>query len=175
MKLLASALAMALLVVLAAGCGCGKSSEEQAEDVLRGQMGYKDGVQKIAAKGLGHVKGLLASKSQMTRMTAIQALGLLKDNKEATQLLIDLMNKNDFNESWAAILALGVQGPPEAKDILKKAAESPNPRFREAACAAIYEYGDKSLYPLLDKAANDPDTTVQSAAAIAKQRITAGR
>lgn len=171
MKPLASALAAGFLMVIVAGCGCGKSSEEQAEDVLRDQMGYKDGVRKIAAKGFGHVKGLLESKSQMTRMTAIQALGLLKDNKEATDLLVELMKKNDYNESWAAILALGVQGSPEAKGIIKQAFESPNERFREAACAAIYEYGDATLYPLLDKAMDDPDLTVQSAARDAKIRI----
>ena len=175
MKLLAHLVAVALIVVLAGGCGCGKSPEEEASDILMDKGGAKAEVVELAKKGLPHLKELLKSTSSTTRLAAIQAIGLLKNNQEATQILIDLTTSDDYNEPWAAVLALGVQGSPEAKEIIKQAMASPNARLREGACVAIYEYGDKELYPLLDKALRDKEMAVRNAAAIARERLSAGQ
>jgi HEAT repeat protein len=174
-KLLCTVIGAACLAVLAAGCGCGKTEEEKVGEILLHKGGYKAEVYELAKKGLPYLKKRLESKSSMARMAAIQAIGLLKDNKEATQILIELTKSDDFNDPWAAIMALGVQGSPEAKELIKQAMASENPRLREGACAAIYEYGDRELYPLLDKAANDRNLAVQKAAGIVKNRLKQGR
>ena len=175
MKVLTNVIAIASVLAFVGGCGCGKSSEEKAEDILFDKGGVKSEVSKLAEKGLPHLKGLLASKSSRTRMTAISAVGELKGNQEATQALIKMTESETDTDVYFALIAIAHQGAPEAKALIEKFFEHENPYFREAACCAIGEYGDKELYPLLGKAMRDKAVSVQNAASMVKERYKVGR
>lgn len=156
--------ALALAAASALVCGCGKSEEEKAEDIVLKRGASKGEVEKLAAKGLPHLKELLDSDSQITRMTAIDALGYLKDNPEATQLLLEQTRSQHPTDQSSALVALAHQGAPQTKDLILQFFKDDDPYLREAACVAIGVYGDKTLYPLLDRAMRDESLTVQTVA-----------
>jgi len=174
-KVLANVIAIAFVLAFVGGCGCRKSPEEKAEDILIGKGGAKEHVSELARKGLPHLKKLLESKSSRTRMPAISALGELKGNKEATQILIEMTESETKTDVYFALIALAHQGVPEAKALIEKFFKHENPYFREAACWAIGEYGDKELYPLLDRATRDKDINVRKVPAGVKERYEIGR
>jgi HEAT repeat protein len=162
------ALGLALASVLV--CGCGKSEEESAEDIILKRGASKSEVEKLAAKGVPHLKKLLDSDSQLTRMTAIDALGYLKDDPEATQLLLEQTRSQTPNDQYSALVALAHQGAPQTKELILQFFKDENPYLREAACVAVGVYGDKSLYPLLDRAMRDENLTVQTVAGGIKEK-----
>jgi HEAT repeat protein len=132
-------------------------------------------VSKLAEKGLPHLEKLLESKSRVTRMAAIDAMGYLKDDPKATELLIKMTKSSDDNDASCAIVALAHQGAPQTKDLINEFIKHENPAFREAACVAIGVYGDKSLYPLLARASRDPSITVQNTASMIRAKYGIGR
>ncbi|MFW6108643.1 MAG: hypothetical protein ACOC8D_02400, partial [bacterium] len=83
-----TALVLAAAVVVL--CGCGKSEEDRAADIPLQQGAAKSEVRKLADKGLPHLKELLESDSQITRMTAMDAMGYLKGNDEAVEALLEM-------------------------------------------------------------------------------------
>ena len=70
----------------------------------------------------------------------------------------------EFREGIAVALV-------EAKAEIERALGSSQVPLRRDACLAIAEYGDKALYPLLQKASADGERTVRKAAAIAAKRL----
>jgi HEAT repeat protein len=167
--------AVAAALTLAMAGGCGKSTEEQAKDVVLEHGGAKEAVRKLSEKGVPHLEELLESKSRVTRMAAIDALGYIKDDPKATELLLGMTQSSDDNDVSCAILALARQGVPETKEIIEKYFKHENPSFRAAACVAIGVYGDKQFYPLLDQAMRDPVLPVQNTAGMIKEKYGIGR
>ncbi len=170
MKALTHGIALALAAACVAGCGCGQSSEENAEDILVVHGGSKEMVSELAKKGVPHLRKLLASKSSRTRMTAISALGEIKGDAEATELLIQCSQSETDTDVYFALIALANQGASETKELAETFFKHKNPYFRESACVAIGIYGDKALYPLLDKATHDPVISVQNTAFMVKEK-----
>jgi len=156
----AGMLAVALIIV---GCG-GKSEEERAGDILVSEGGAKERVSELAQKGLPHLKKLLESTSSRTRLVAISALGELKGNQEATNILVGITKGKEPTDTYFAAIALAHQGASEAKTVIETLFKHNDPYLRQGACCAIGEYGDKALYPLLDEALDDPDPSVRTAA-----------
>ena len=170
MKSVHTVLAAALACLLLPAC-TGSSPEEEAGKIITQKGGSKSEITALSKKGLPHLKKVLESKSSVARMAAISALGELKGDAEATKLLIEITKKQDYNEPYYAVIALGHQGAPEAKDVIVGAYKSPNARLRAAACAATAELGDKSLYPYLNRALYDKDTQVRETARMVKMRF----
>ncbi|MBM4035870.1 MAG: HEAT repeat domain-containing protein [Planctomycetes bacterium] len=174
------ALCFGLACLLAAGCGGEKKPKnvQRAESVaLEGAGGNKVGLKELVEEeGLAGLKRILAeSDSSRARMVAITGLGMLKKDAEATELLVGLAEGEDSEEAHWAIVALADQGAPEARDLITKLLSSGDPRRREGACIAVKEYADQSLYPLLDKALNDPDGRVKAVAEQVKVLIRVGQ
>jgi len=166
-----------LAVLLTGGCG---SREDAAEGdlskIAKATLG-KEEIEKLAQeKGVPGLRPLLKSEKSENRMLAILALGNLKGNEEATQLLVELAKGPDPEHAQFAILALGIQGGPQPKQVIEEIiTKSDDPHRRAAACRAIYEmvvrHNDKSLAPLLDTALSDEDPKVRSAAKAMKRNI----
>ena len=108
-------------------------------------------------------------------MFALTCLGMLKENQEATDLLIKFANGEDSEDSYWAVIALGAKGAPEAKAVIETLLKSEDPRRREGACEAIGQYGDTTLYPLLGAAARDDDPRVRHAAERTLQTLKEGK
>ncbi len=170
MRALVTIVSIALILAFVGGCGCRKSREEKAEDILLKHSSSKEEISELAKKGVSHLAKLLESKSSRTRMAAITALGEIKDNPEATRLLVKATESENDSDVYFALIALANQGAAEAKALIERFFTHENPYFREAACHAIGVYGDKDLYPLLDKAMRDPVPTVGSAASLVKKK-----
>jgi len=162
--------AIALILAFVGGCGCRKSPEENAEDILLKHSSSKEGISELAKKGVPHLAKLLESESSRTRMVAISALGEIKEDPEATKLLVKATESEHDSDAYFALIALANQGAAETKALIERFLTHENPYFREAACHAIGVYGDKDLYPLLDKAMRDPMPTVGSAASLVKKK-----
>jgi HEAT repeat protein len=122
-------------------------------------------IAELAAKGVGAVKPLLQSDRRPVRLAAINALGSIKGDAEATRLLVELVKGTDVEDAYFAIIALSRQRAAEAKAIVESSFQSTKPRLREAACVAVALLDDPELYPLVVKAATDSDPSVASAAA----------
>ncbi len=171
--------ALALACLLASGCGetKSKSLSDRARKIARTTAGTnKQDIEEFVKEvGLPGLKRLLENDSAEGRMVAITGLGMLKGEREATELLIKFASGDDPDDAYWAIIALGHQGAPEAKEQIEKLMKSGVPRVRVGACLAIKEYGDESLYPLLDAAENDEDPMVQRAAQKAKLLIKEGQ
>ncbi|HPD17081.1 MAG TPA: HEAT repeat domain-containing protein [Planctomycetota bacterium] len=173
-----SLLCMAACVL---GVGCGEKErppdDPGVEAVLRSGAG--DNRQTIQAfvkeRGLEGLKKLLEKDSIRARIVGITGLGMLRGNREATELLLKHANGQDTEEAYWAIIALAYQGAPEAKDLIQKFMQSEEARLREGACVAIQEYRDETLYPLLDAALSDPNPAVQGVAQMMKQIIRDGQ
>jgi len=175
-------LAISLVVACLIAPGCGENKTKQRDNRARKiawtQAGEnnRDRIAEFAKQeGLPGLKELLASDSSMARMVAITGLGMLKGDREATELLIKLASGEEPEDAHWAIIALANQGAPEAKELIQKLIRAENPRVRIGACLAIKEYGDASLHPLLDTAAQDSDPSVQRAAEKAKLLIREGQ
>ncbi len=164
-----------LLAAIVVGlCACEsaeRTAQKRIDQFLRTSLGRNK--QRVAeiAKDAG-VEGLKPialdpEGSMRRRIVAIQALGTLRGNKEATRALIELANGQDPEIAHWAIIALGTQRSAEAADLIRKFIKHPNPHLRAAACFAIYEYGDKALQPLLEEAAKDESDEVKYAANLA--------
>jgi HEAT repeat protein len=169
----------ALALFLCGGCGGGGGSatERAFQKVFADEAGQKAAIENLAKKGVEFVKPALKSKIANVRIGALEALALIKEGdegREATKLLIEATKGADINDVGFAIISLGRQRAPEAKDLIVGFFNGPNPRLRLAACMAIGEYGDRSLYPLLDKAAYDENENVRQAASRVKQRFGIG-
>jgi len=154
--------------LLACGCGGRGDDESKIPEATSWPNEDKLEVAKLAKKGLAHLKPLLKSKKTKVRMVAISALGEIRDNPKATALLLEAVNGKDPHDVYWAIIALGRQGAPQAKGVIERFMESQDTSLVKAACSAIGEYGDKSLYPLLDQALDDEDPGVQSHAKLIK-------
>ena len=152
-----------LLAALAVGLWACESAQrtvqKRIDEILRTSLGNrKQRVAEVAKEsGVEGIKpiALDPEESMRRRMIAIQALGTLRGNKEATRVLIELANGQDAEIAHWAIIALGTQRSAEAAELIRKFIKHPNPHLRAAACFAIYEYGDKALHPLLEEAASD--------------------
>jgi HEAT repeat protein len=144
--------------------GCGGDSEKKAEQDFSSSGVQLQKIAELAAKGVGAVKPLLQSERRPVHLAAIDALGMIKNDAEATRLLVELAKGTDVEDAYFAVIALARQRPAEAKAIIEGAFQSTQSRLREAACIASAQLGDPSLYPLLIKAAKDPDATVASVA-----------
>jgi HEAT repeat protein len=179
-ELAGTALCLSLASLLAAGCGGEKKPKnvQRAESVmLTGAGDDKQALKKyVEEEGVAGLKRILdESDSSRARMVAISGLGMLKKDPEATKVLIGLVEGEDSEEAHWAIIALGYQGAPEARDLIAKLMQSNDPRRRAGACLAIKEYGDESLYSLLDNALNDSDPGVKRSAEKAKLLIREGQ
>lgn len=175
MRVLPPVVALVLAVASVVLCGCGEAEEDKAEDIVLKKGASKAEVEKLAAKGLPHLKKLLDSDSQVTRMTAIDALGYLQGNDEATELLLAMARSKDPNDAYSALVALAHQGAGQTKELIVEFIKHKNPYLREGACVAIGVYGDKSLYPLLERAMRDENISVQMTAGMIKERYGIGR
>ncbi len=177
---LAALLALACLALV--GCG-GKGEKTSPDDrealdtLMRGGAGdNKRAIQEfVEKKGLPGLKRLLENDSARARMLALSGLGMLKGNAEATQLLLKSVNGEDTEDAYWAIIALGYQRAPQAKEAIEKAFQGQDARRRAGACIAIKEYGDQSLYPLLDAALGDEDFEVKRTAEKMKIFIARGQ
>jgi len=169
-RALVTVVAVALILAFVGGCGCRKSPEEKAEDILLKHSSSKEGISELAKKGVSRLAELLESESSRIRMVAISALGEIKDDPEATKLLVTMTESEHDSDVYFAIIALANQGAAETKALIERFFTHENPYFREAACHAIGVYGDKDLYPLLGKAMRDPIPTVGSAASLVKKK-----
>ncbi len=171
-----------LLLVATVGLwGCGSAERSARRDlggILRTSLGNrKERIAEVARRaGVEGLKpiALDPEESMKLRMTAIQALGTLRGDKDATRLLIELANGQDAEIAHWAIIALGTQRSAEAADLIRKFIKHPNPHLRAAACFAVYEYGDKALHPLLEEAASDPSDEVKRAAVLMLDWIVTG-
>lgn len=170
MRAFVTAATVALILAFVGGCGCRKSPEEKAEDILMKEHSSKEAIGELAKRGTPRLAKLLESKSSRTRMPAITALGEIKGDPEATKLLVKATESEDDSDVYFALIALANQGAAEAKALIERFITHENPYFREAACHAIGVYGDKDLYPLLDKAMRDPIPTVGSAASLVRKK-----
>lgn len=168
----------ALAALLAAvpfltGCG-GDTPKSHGMDVTAGTQ--KTELEKLAAKGTAHLRELLKSESVRVRMDAAQALSFIRDDPEATKLLVELIEGDSEDDTAVALMAIGAQGPPEAKALLQKYIKDPRAKVRGGACIGIAEFGDSTLFPLLDEvAADDPDPTIRKVAAVNRQQLEEGR
>jgi HEAT repeat protein len=169
---------LALASVLAAApflAGCGKDDPKGHGMVLTAGT-QKSALEQLAAKGTAHLRELLKSEHPRVRMDAAQALSYIRDDPEATKLLIEVIEGDSEDDTATALMALGAQGKPEAKAILQKYITDPRAKVRGGACIGIAEYGDSTLYPLLDEvAADDPDPTIRKVAAVNRQQLEEGR
>jgi HEAT repeat protein len=150
------------VVALVVGA-CGGGSEEMDPGTYQSGL-QRQRIEELAKQGVPAVQPLLKSPRREVRLNAIGALGSMKGNAEATRLLLDLAKSSDEQDAYFALIGLARQQAAEAKGLIAGAFQSPNPRLREAACIAVAELGDKSLYPLVLKALNDPDPSVIMAA-----------
>lgn len=162
---------VALLALLSCGCSGNRTSRaERLVESISIEKGSDIGqVRKLAEKGVAYLRPLLKSEKQIVRVTVIEALGCIKDDKEATQLLLDTIKGEDANDAAFALASLARQGAPEAKEIILHQYQSPDPFTRSCAVRAIYEYGDKELYPLIDRAMSDDDPDVRRTAKMTRQ------
>jgi len=167
---LAGILAAGVAMALVLGCGGKeKTPEVTIEDIAIKYGGRPEVLADWARKAkVAGIKPYLTSQNNPNRITAINALGCLKGNPEATQLLIGIADGPNPQDALFATMALGRQGAPEAKAVIERFFQSPDPALRKAACMAIGVYGDRALYPLLDKAATDDDPAVRMAAGVAR-------
>jgi len=176
------------LALLALGClglvGCGSRGEqttsedrEALETLVKGGAGdNKQAIREfVEKKGLPGLKRLLETDSARARMLALAGLGMLKGDAEATQLLLKYVNGEDSQDAYWAIVALGYQGAPQTKEAIEKLFQGQDPKRRAGACIAIKEYGDQSLYPLLDAALSDEDFEVKRTAEKMKTLIARGQ
>jgi hypothetical protein len=161
-------------VVIAAPSFTGCSTGHDERPPLPGPP--KSELEQLAAKGIAHLRELLRSTSPRSRAAAVQALGFIRDDPEATKLLVELIEGDSEDETTLALMALGAQGSPEAKSLLRKYIKDPRARVRGGACVGIAEYGDSTLYPLLDKvAADDPDPHIRKVASVNRQQLETDR
>jgi HEAT repeat protein len=171
--------AFLLLALLVAGCG-GKTKEEEAEDIVKAKGGDISEIKKLADKrGVPGLKILLKSDKQSVRLAAIGALAQMKGNTEAAKVLAEVASAaasdgKKAQDAYFAVRGLAVLGAPEAKAAIEKLFESQNPYLREGAVDSIAVYGDKELFPLIDKAISDPDANVQATAKSARRRLKIG-
>lgn len=176
-----------LVVLLAAGCGSKKAPKDvrRASAIAKLPAGdnnqtLRQFVQEAGLEGLKKILEQAKDESDdeftRARMVAITGLGMLRGNAEATQILLDFVEGDDSEAAHWAIIALGYQKAPEAKDAITAMMKSDDPHRRAGACMAIKEYGDASLYPLLDAAAaDDPDPKVRKVAEKARLLIQQGQ
>jgi len=168
MNTLRPLLALAVLLSLCACESRQRTAVKELKGYLRTSLGNrKQKISEIAKEaGVQPLKeiALDPDESMRLRVAAIEALGTLRGEKEATKVLIQLANGQDAEMAYSAIIALGVQRAPESAEELKKFIKHPNPHLRAAACFGIYEYGDKALHPLVEEAANDQNDEVTRAA-----------
>jgi len=169
-----AALCMASLGIALWGCGKKEANAEAKKVNFAGISGEKERIRQWATeKGVPGLEAILKDEasSSADHIAAISGLGTLKDNKDATAALVRLARGADLEDAYWAIIALGVQGAPETGELLREFSKSPDARRREAACLGIYEYGDETLYPLIDEALRDDDRAVKAAAELSKRRI----
>lgn len=163
--LLAAILALAL-----AGCGSKREKQSRADKEVQELLSITMNENKprlkafAEKKGVAGLKELLKEDSARVRMVALTCLGLLKGNAEATATLVAAADGADSEDAYWAVVGLAAQGAPEAKEVIEKMIRSEDPRRRQGACVAIYEYGDSSLYPLLEATCDDPEPSVQAVA-----------
>jgi len=132
----------------------------------------KEKIRALARKGVPYLATLLKSERRIIRSAALMALGAVEtDGKKATALLVERCNGKDTEDAYFALIALARRRAPEAKGLIPRFVKSPKPRLRGAACFAIWEYGDRTLHPLLDKLQADADRGVQGSARMAKGLI----
>lgn len=163
------AIAVACGLVL---CGCGSSDTGRRGDITPGKGAWKHDIQKLAKEeGVAGLKALLEEYSDPKRypnrrMNIINALGTFKGDREAAEILLKVIETGSENDQYFAIGALARTGAPESKDVIERVMKGSKPRLREAACFAIAEYGDRSLYPLLRRAVEDENAAVRGAARV---------
>ena len=167
---------MALLACLGlAGCGCSEktASKDALEIMIQGGGGGDPAkIEKVAKeKGVAYLKPLLKSEKSYERVFAIAGLGCLKGDREATQALLEVINAKSAHEAGIALCSLARQNAPETKELIERFLRYKNGNLRMAALHAIREYGDKSLYPLLDKALSDKEPAVRSTAKTVKKLL----
>ena len=156
--------ALGAAALLLASCG-GEDPQKKIEQDFRSSGVQVEKIAELAAKGVGAIKPLLKDDRRPVRLAAINALGSIKGDAEATRLLVELASGSDVEDAYFAMIALARQRAAEAKALVEKAFQSSQSRVREAACIAVAHLGDPALYPLVEKAATDPDPSVASAAA----------
>jgi len=171
-------LALAVLLPLCACESRQRAAVKELKGYLRTSLGNrKQKISEIAKEvGVEPLKeiALDAEESMRLRVAAIEALGTLRGQKEATKALTQLANGQDAEIAYSAIIALGVQRDPGSAELLKKFIKHPNPHLRAAACFGIYEYGDKALHPLVEEAASDENEEVARAASLVLDWIVNG-
>ncbi|NQT85656.1 HEAT repeat domain-containing protein [bacterium] len=164
---------VAMLGPLLVGCG-EKKTKDYGVPENRGTQ--KAGLKELAKRGTEELVKLTKVPNPKVRMDAASALGYKKNDPAATKALLDMIETGEENDRIVALMALGLQGPDEAKAILQKYIKDENAKLRTACCIGIAEYGDSTLYPLIDEvAANDPDADARRIAAAVRLQIENGR
>ncbi len=167
-------IALVLLGILLSGCGSDSGKKDAAAITLQ-KGGFKELDEQLAKdRSTDELAKLVKNKDVKVRMAALTALGYKRNDKSAAKTILDVINSEaaaqaleglDSNEAVADALSFAIQslarlGAPEAKGVIEKAYQSKNPYLREAAVQAIGLLGDKSLYPLVMKALDDPNVGV---------------
>ncbi len=164
---------VAALGVLLTGCGREKTKDFGIEE-NRGTQ--RSALEKLAERGSEELIKLSKEPNAKVRMDATYALGYIKDDPAATQRLIEMIEGEDSDDTINALMTLGLQGPDEAKEIFKKHIKSSIVDIRIATCIGIAEYGDSTLYPLIEEiATNDEEKMARSIASTTLMQIENGR
>ena len=141
-----------------------RADEKELRALLMQPHEQKKVIRWMAGQGVPWLKKHLEGDDRLWRDAVILALGHRTGDREATELLLALCDGDDVEDAGSAVIALAIQGEPEAKDAIARSAAAGSPLLREGAVNAIVESRDESLYPLLDALAQDPDARVASAA-----------
>lgn len=173
MQAIIAGIAVLVGAPLLVGCGEKKTKDYGIEENSGTQ---KSALEKLAARGPKELLKLVKSSNSKVRMDATYALGYIKDDPEATKALIQMIETAPDFDAANALMALGLQGPDEAKAIFQKYVKDERAEIRIGCTYGIAEYGDSTLYPLLDElATNDPDELVRKIAATNRMQLEDGR
>jgi len=164
----------AALTLLLAACGKEKTKDFGIEE-NRGTQ--KSALEKLAVRGTAELKEIILKGTPKARKDATQALGYIRDDPEATKLILELIESPPDKETRLdAIMTLGLQGPDVAKEIFQRCIKDADVDVRVATCMGIAEYGDSTLYPLVEEiAGNDPEQMARTMASNLLYQIENGR
>lgn len=124
-----------------------------------------------AAEGADRLIATLADSNAVVRQFAVEALGMIRDNKAAAPL-IDLVSRGRAPVASQALLALARMGHPESRDEFRRRLTDRDPAMRRAAAEGLGRLQDReSLDALRGIEAADRAEEVRLAAAFAVDRL----
>jgi HEAT repeat protein len=124
-----------------------------------------------AAEGTDRLIATLADSNAVVRQFAVEALGMIRDNKAAAPLL-DLVSRGRAPAASQALLALARLGHTESRDEFRRRLTDRDPAMRRAAAEGLGRLQDReSLDALRGIEASDRAEEVRLAAAFAVDRL----